>query len=254
MSATIARPGRNVELEEWRGRVDLAAAFRLAVHHDWHEAVANHFSLAVSEDGKRFLMNPRWVHFSRVRASDLLLLDADDATTMQRPDAPDPSAWCIHGAIHAANPRARCVLHVHSPYATALAALADPTLPPIDQNSARFFNRVAIDMHFGGIADNAEEGKRLAGALGGKQVLMMANHGVLVTGRTVAETYDALYYFERACQTLVLAYSTGRPLHVLPDDVAERTARGWEDYAEAATVHFAEMKRVLDAKDPSYAE
>ena len=254
MSATIARPGRNVELEEWRGRVDLAAAFRLAVHHDWHEAVANQFSLAVSEDGKRFLMNPRWVHFSRVRASDLLLLDADDATTMQRPDAPDPSAWCIHGAIHAANPRARCVLHVHSPYATALAALADPTLPPIDQNSARFFNRVAIDMHFGGIADNAEEGKRLAGALGGKQVLMMANHGVLVTGRTVAETYDALYYFERACQTLVLAYSTGRPLHVLPDDVAERTARGWEDYAEAATVHFAEMKRVLDAKDPSYAE
>jgi len=240
--------------ETYKLRVDLAAAFRLAVQFGWHESVGNHFSAAVSADGKRFLLNPKWRHFGSLRASDLLLLDADDAATMQRPDAPDPSAWCIHGAIHAAVPHARCVLHVHSPYATALAALADPTLPPIDQNSARFFNRVAIDMHFGGIADNAEEGKRLAGALGGKQVLMMANHGVLVTGRTVAETYDALYYFERACQTLVLAYSTGRPLHVLPDDVAERTARGWEDYAEAATVHFAEMKRVLDAKDPSYAE
>lgn len=254
MSATIAKPGRNVEMEEWHGRVDLAASFRLAVENGWHEAVANHFSLAVSEDGKRFLMNPRWTHFSRIRASDLLLLDADDETTMQRPDAPDPSAWCIHGAIHAANPRARCVLHVHSAYATALACLADPTMPPVDQNAARFFNRVAVDHEYGGIADNMAEGRRLATMLGGRQVLVMANHGVLVTGRTVAEAYDALYYYERACRTLMLAYATGRPLNVLPDAVAEATARGWEAYGEAAGVHFAEMKRVLDGKDGSYAE
>ena len=254
MSASILKPGRNVELEEWRGRVDLAAAFRLAVQNDWHESVANHFSLAVSSDGKRFLMNPRWRHFARIRASDLLLLDADDATTMQRPDAPDPSAWCIHGAIHAALPRARCVLHVHSPFATALACLADPRMPPIDQNCARFFNRVAIDMEFGGIADNLAEGRRLASVLGERRVMMMANHGVLVAGPTVAEAYDELYYFERACQTLVLAYSTGRKLNVLSDEVAERTARGWDEYVDARAVHFAEMKRMLDAKDPSYAE
>jgi ribulose-5-phosphate 4-epimerase/fuculose-1-phosphate aldolase len=254
MSATIARVGRNVELEEWRGRVDLAAAFRLAVEHNWHEAVANHFSLAVSGDGKRFLMNPRWAHFSRIRASDLLLLDADDATTMQRADAPDPSAWCIHGAIHAALPQARCVLHVHPPYATALSCLADPAILPIDQNCARFYNRVAIDMHFGGIADNVAEGQRLAAVLGERRVMIMANHGVLVAGRTVAQAYDELYYFERACQTLVLACSTGRKLNVLSDEVAERTARGWEEYKDAAAVHFAEMKRLLDVKDPSYAE
>ncbi len=82
-------------------RVDLAAAFRLAVEMDWHEAVGNHFSLAVSADGRQFLMNPRWVHFSLIRASDLLLLDSGDAQTMNRADAPDPSAWCIHGRIHA---------------------------------------------------------------------------------------------------------------------------------------------------------
>jgi len=253
MSATIMKPGRNVELEEWRGRVDLAAAFRLAAEHNWHEAVANHFSLAVSEDGKRFLMNPRWVHFSRVRASELLLLDADDDTTMRRPDAPDPSAWSIHGAIHALHPAARCVLHVHSPYATAVACLADPSVPPIDQNSARFFNRVAIDRHYGGIADNEAEGRRIASVLGGRRVLIMANHGVLVTGATVAAAYDELYYFERSCQTIVLAYSTGRALNVLPDEVAERTALAWETYGEAAATHFAEMKKLLDTKDPTYA-
>src|ERR1700677_1904871 len=85
-------------------RIDLAAAFRLAVEFDWHESVSNHFSAAVSQDGKRFLMNPRWKHFSQIRASDLLLLDADDPDVMKRPNAPDPSAWTIHGSIHRARP------------------------------------------------------------------------------------------------------------------------------------------------------
>ncbi len=254
MSATMARPGRNVELEEWQLRVDLAAAFRLAAENGWHEAVANHFSLAVSGDGKRFLMNPRWMHFSRVRASDLLLLDADDATTMDRPDAPDPSAWCIHGAIHAAVPQARCVLHVHSPYATAVAALADPTLLPVDQNTARFYNRVAIDLAFGGVADTLAEGRRLAAALGDRKVMLMGNHGVLVAAATVAEAYDLLYYFERSCRTFVLASSTGRALNVMPHELAERTARDWDHYPEMMSVHFAEMKRTLDAKGATYAQ
>ena len=133
---------------EWQARVDLAAAFRLAEHFNWHEAVANHFSLAVSPDSKRFLMNPRWRHFSRIKASDLLLLDADDKQTMERPDAPDETAWCIHGRIHARLAHARCVLHVHPPYATALAGLADPEIKPIEQNTARFYDRIAYDLGY----------------------------------------------------------------------------------------------------------
>ena len=238
---------------EWQQRVALAAAFRLAARNDWHEAVANHFSLAVSDDGKRFLMNPRWMHFSRICASDLLLLDADDATTMQRPDAPDPSAWCIHGALHAMLPHARCVLHVHPPYATALAALADPAILPIDQNTARYYRRLAIDLDFGGVADNAAEGRRIAAALGNHRRMILGNHGVLVVAPTVAEAYDDLYYLERACRTLVLAYGTGRPLNVMPDVLAERTAQGWEEYPSYAEAHFREMTAILDVEAPSYA-
>ncbi len=240
--------------DEWQLRVDLAAAFRLAVRYNWHEAVANHFSLAVSADGSKFLMNPKWRHFSRIKASDLQLLDANDETTMSRSDAPDPSAWCIHGSIHAMVPQARCLLHVHPAYGTAIASLADPEIKPIDQNTARFFNRVVYDDHFGGIADSAEEGKRLAGLLGEHRIMMMGNHGVLVTADSVAQAFDTLYYLERACQTLVLAYSTGKPLNVMSDNLAEHTARGWETYADAADSHFAEMKRILDDEDPSYAD
>lgn len=234
-------------------RVDLAAAFRLAAEYGWHEAIANHFSLAVSADGRRFLMNPRWRHFSSIRASELLLLDADDPRTMQRPDAPDPSAWCIHGRLHALVPHARCILHVHPPYATAVAALADPTIKPIDQNTARYFQRVAIDLGFSGIADHTAEGERLAAKLGRFHRMMMGNHGVLVVADTVAEAFDDLYYLERACRTLVLAYSTGQWLNIMSPELADRTARGWEEYATAAFAHFSELKRLLDAKDPSYA-
>jgi ribulose-5-phosphate 4-epimerase/fuculose-1-phosphate aldolase len=241
------------DAQEWQSRVDLAAAFHLAVKHGWHEGVANHFSLAVSGDGKRFLMNPKWRHFARIRASELLLLDADDSDTLQRADAPDASAWCIHGRLHAQVPHARCVLHAHSPYATAIAALADPEIKPIDQNTARYYKRVAIDLGFSGIADNRAEGDRLAAALGNHRRMMMGNHGVLVVADSVAEAFDDLYYLERACQTLVLAYSTGQKLNIMPPQLAERTAQDWEEYTPMAFAHFEEAKRLLDQEGASYA-
>jgi ribulose-5-phosphate 4-epimerase/fuculose-1-phosphate aldolase len=235
-------------------RIELAAAFRLAVRMDWHESVGNHFSLAVSPDGHQFLMNPRWLHFSRIRASDLLLLDSRDEATMSRPDAPDPSAWCIHGRIHALVPHARCVLHVHPPYATALAALADPTLKPIDQNTARFFNRIAIDRGFNGIADERAEGERLARVLGAQSRMIMGNHGVLVAAATVAEAFEDMYFLERAARTLMLAYASGQPLKVMSDEIAEKTARSWLDYRDAGYAHFRDLRRALDADEPDYRD
>ena len=235
-------------------RVDLAAAFRLAVEFGWHEAVGNHFSAAVSEDGSRFLLNPRWRHFDLIKASDLLLLDANDAATMARPNPPDPSAWCIHGTIHRRVPQARILLHCHPPYATALAALADPTMLPVDQNTARFFRRVALDNQYGGIADDAVEGERLAATLGDKPVLLMGQHGVSVRAPTVAEAFDTLYFFERASKTLMLAYASGRPLHIMTDAVAEKTAQDWERYNDSALAHFEQLKIRLRQRDPSFQD
>ncbi|MBN9510686.1 MAG: class II aldolase/adducin family protein [Alphaproteobacteria bacterium] len=255
MSATAVRlKARGGEqAEHWQQRVDLAAAFRLAAEYGWHEAVANHFSLAVSDDGKQFLINPRWRHFSRMRASELLLCNADDRSTLDRPGAPDPSAWSIHGALHRLVPHARCVLHLHPKYGTTLAALADPSIPPLEQNCARFYRRVAIDLGYGGLANNADEGVRIAEAIGPHRRMMLGNHGVLVVAPTVAEAFDDLYYLERAARTVVLAYSTGRPLNVMPHELAEHTAKAWENYPPYSNAHFAEMKQILDAKDASYA-
>ncbi|WP_421917589.1 class II aldolase and adducin N-terminal domain-containing protein [Mesorhizobium sp.] len=233
-------------------RQDLAASFRWFARLGMHESVANHFSLAVGPSGRYFLMNPRGRHFSRIRASDLILLDSEDATTLNRPDAPDPTAWHIHGRIHARCPRARCVMHLHPRYATALAALKDSRMPPIDQNTMRFFGRLAIDEDFGGMGLSDDEGDRLASKLGDRNVLLMGNHGVLVGAETVAASLDEMYYFERACETLMIAYASGQPLRIVSDEVAAVTQRQWADYGQLAIDHLAEVRAILDVEEPDY--
>ncbi len=246
-------PAGNIGHGEHLLRVDLAAAFRLAADFDWHESVGNHFSVTVAPGSTTFLMNPRWMHFSRIKASDLLRLDGSNSDAMDGPDAPDPSAWAIHSRLHANLPDVRCLLHLHPPYATVLATLANSELKPIDQNTARFYGRIAYDTAYGGIADDKAEGERLARVLGNRSILVMANHGVTVAGGSVAQAFEDLYFLERACQTLVLAYSTGQSLNVMPHDLASRTANDWKDYDDMSFAHFRELKRLLDQRDPSYA-
>lgn len=234
-------------------RIDLAAVFRLCAQLNMHEAVANHFSAAVSEDGKKFLINPKWVHFSRIKASDLLLLDADNPLDGQRNDV-DPTAWAIHGQIHQRLPQVRVVLHLHPIYTTAVSCFETPEIPPIDQNTARYFRRVAVDTMYGGMADTTSEGERLVSLLQGRSRLLMGNHGVMVTSGNVGEAFDDIYTLERACQILITALSSGRPLKVLADDVAEKTAQDWEKITDFSRQHFEEMKLMLIQSDPSFME
>ena len=241
-------------LTHWEERVDMAAAFRWTGKLNYHEAVANHFSLAVNEDGTQFLMNPNQVHFSRIRASDLLLLDANAPDTLSLPGAPDPSAWGLHGSVHRRCPLHRCLMHVHSVFATVLASLEDSNMPPIDQNTATFYNRYVIDEEFGGLAFE-NEGERCASMLGDpkKKVMIMGNHGVLVMGDTVAETFNRLYYFERAAETYIRALQTGAKMRVLSDEIAEKTAQEIEDYPGLAQKHLVELKLLLDEEGSDYA-
>ena len=251
MTADIAA---HPNMAHWAERVDLAAAFRWTARLDMHEAVANHFSFAVNADGTRFLMNPNQMHFARIKASDLMLLDADDPDVLDRPGAPDPTAWGLHGAIHRRCPHHRCAMHVHSIFATVLASLADSTLPPIDQNTATFFNRTVIDEGYGGLAFEAE-GERCAAALQdpSKKVMIMGNHGVMVLGDSVADTFNRLYYFERSAETYIRALQTGRELRVLPDEIAEKTAQELEAYPEQAERHLDELKAILDSEGSDYS-
>ncbi|MFN3971970.1 MAG: class II aldolase/adducin family protein [Gemmobacter sp.] len=232
-------------------REQLAAAFRWCARLGMNEAVANHFSLDLGQG--RFLINPNQRHFELIRASDLLLLDANDPATMDGPDAPDPTAWGLHGAIHRACPHATCVMHVHSIHATVLASLADSRLPAIDQNTAIFHDRVVVDDHYGGMAFEAE-GARCAALLADPRhkVMVMGNHGVLVLGTDVADAWNRLYYFERAAETYIRALQTGHPLRHLPDPVAEKVAQETENYPGQAARHLADMMEILDREGSDF--
>ena len=236
-----------------QARVDLAAALRWAAKLNLHEGVANHFSLAINDSGSQFLMNPNQRHFSRIKASELIEIDVNDSEVLTGPDVPDITAWGLHGSIHRHCRHARCVMHVHSNYATVLAALADSRLPPIDQNAAMFYNRYVIDEAYGGLALE-DEGERCARLLHDpkKRVMIMGNHGLLVVGASVADTFNRLYYFERAAGTYIQALQTGRELRVLSDEVAEKTAQQLEAYPEQDERHFAELKAILDNEGSDY--
>jgi len=239
--------------DETQIRIDLAAAFRLFAKLNMHEAVANHLSAAVSEDGRKFLLNPKWQHFSTIKASELILVDADNADSLAQGRI-DATAWAIHGQIHSLRPDIRVIMHLHPVYSTAISCLEKPEISPIDQNTARYFNRVAVDSHYGGMADSMAEGQRLAGLLGKATRLMMGNHGILVASHNIGLAFDDMYTLERACQILVAARSTGQPLKVLDDNVAEKTAQDWEKIEDFSMAHFEEMKSILAKEDPSFLD
>jgi ribulose-5-phosphate 4-epimerase/fuculose-1-phosphate aldolase len=240
-----------MDQEERQGRIELAAALRLAVRFGYHEAIANHFTLALGEKGDRYLLHPWGKHFAEVRASDMLVVNTHGEVLEGEGEA-ERSAVCLHGPMHARLPHARCILHTHMPYATALASVEGTRLEPIHQNAARFYDRIAYDDDFNTLALDPSEGERVCRVMGNKSILFMANHGVMVVGRSVAEAFDVLYYLEKACENQVLAMSTGQPLKIIPDEVARRTAEQWANEAWSSQTHFDALKRLLDRDDPDY--
>ena len=238
-----------------QGRIDLAAALRLAVHYGYNEGIDNHFTLSLPDAPSRYLLNPFGMHWSEVRASDLMEIDLHGHVVTGDGFA-DQTATCIHGPIHRRG--VACVLHTHMPFATALTQLEDMTIEMAGQNAIGFHGEVAYDYDYNGLALDPAEGERMADILDGKTVLMLANHGVIVVGRSVAQAFHTLYFLERTCQTQVLAMSTGKPRRILSEAVLAKT-RGQYGHSglpsgdKSYDYHFRALKRGLDRREPDYA-
>jgi len=236
-------------------QIDLAATFRWTARLNMHEGVANHFSACVPDSSTDFYVNKAGLHFSQIKASDIILVTKDNIEELKKkPDLVDPTAINIHGAIHQKVPHARCIFHVHSKYATALSTLKDPVMKPIDQNTMIFFNRVSVFNEFGGLGFE-DESIKMANALGNKQHLLLANHGIITTGETVAEGFNYLYYFEKAAETYLTALSTKKDLNIVSDEIAEKTAQETAGYPiNLAQLHLDQIKKILDKEEPDYKD
>src|SRR5580700_7496027 len=162
---------------ERQARVDLAACYRLADHFGLNEGIDNHLTMLLPGHDDRFLLAPFGMHWSEVKASDFMVVDFNGRIVSGHGSVEDTALY-IHQPVHRLSPQGRCVLHTHMPYATALCMLENPRLEMAVQSALGFYNDVAYDANYNGLALDVSEGERLARALGEKSVLMMGNHGV----------------------------------------------------------------------------
>jgi ribulose-5-phosphate 4-epimerase/fuculose-1-phosphate aldolase len=228
----------------------LAAAFRAAAYHGFHEGIDNHFSLALPGHDDLFLLNRYGPHWSEITEDDILTIDFEGRVVDGEGEW-ETSAFMIHRGCHQARPSARAVFHTHMPYATALSLTVGGFDSKLSQNSMLFHGRMA-NLAYGGLVDAAEEGCRFGDVIGDHvTVVMLANHGVMVIGEDIADAWQKLYFFERACQVQVLAQSTGQPLIRVSDAIAEHTAAQWLKEAPKAAIQFEAVQRIVDGTPPS---
>ena len=232
-----------------QARLDLTAALRWAARMGLNEGVCNHFSLKVPGAEDHYFVNPHALHWDEIRASDIIVVDGQGRHVEGRHTI-EPTAFFIHSRLHHARADAKCILHTHMPYATALTMIESGRLEPCIQTALRFHGVVSYDRDFGGyhgLALDDDEGDRMARALGDKRVLFLENHGVIIAGPNVPAAFDDLYYLERAAQAQVLAMSTGRKLKLVGDNTARAVQQQIEkDIPVYSTNHFEALKRLLD--------
>ena len=237
--------------QQRQARLDLTAALRSAARLGLNEGVCNHFSLELPGEPDKFLINPQGLHWSELTPADLMLID-EKGIVLEGKHKVEPTAFFIHGRIHLGK-RKKCVLHTHMPYATALCLLEDGRLDTTaNQNAMRFFDRVGYDAAYGGVALDEAEGDRICDALGDKDVVFLASHGVIVCGDNVPYAFDDLYYLERSCMVQFIASSTGRKLRSVPEDMVRKVCEQIEGERQQSVLHFDALKRILDREQPGW--
>ena len=210
--------------DEATTRRDLAAAYRLAARRGWDDIVWTHISASVPGEPGAYLINRFGLRFDEVRPDNLVKVDVSGRVIDGSGAPVNPSGFAIHGAVHAARPDAVCVMHLHTRWGQTLAATPEGLLP-CSQPALRLWRRLGRHA-YDGLAFEPAERERLVAALGTLDGLILAHHGTLTVGRTVAEAYVLMHLLERAAQIQIAAMAAGR-VQCLSDEVAARTQRQW---------------------------
>ena len=236
---------------ERQARLDVAAAHRLAVMHGLNEGVWNHISLCSPDDPENILISPGHTHWGQVTASNLALMSpAGELISGERP--PIRAGWIIHHPVHKARSDAKCVIHVHSPYTTAMSIRKDMRFETrSSQQAAGFHDDVRYYEVYDGVLNNESEGEQMAEVLDDKRILLMRNHGAMIVGESVARAYLDAYQLERACMYQLLAVAGGGAMQLIPEEVAMemgQLARRGQNLE-----HFAGMRRLVEEKEPDFA-
>jgi ribulose-5-phosphate 4-epimerase/fuculose-1-phosphate aldolase len=238
--------------EEWSARVQLAAAYRIFDHMGWTELIYNHISLRVPGPDDHFLINPFGLHYSEVRASNLVKVDLQGRIIGDSAWPINPAGFTFHGRIHAKVPDAHCVMHVHTTAGVAVAC-SQGGLQQTNFYTAQLHDMVAYH-DFEGITIHADEGPRLLRSIGQRQAVILRNHGLLAWGQTLPQTFAILWTLQRACEIQLATFSMGAAIPV-SEEIARRCTRDALQFSPAHGAGqdmFAALVRQADRIDDSY--
>lgn len=240
--------------EEWQLRVDLAACYRIIAMHGWDDLVFTHISARVPGPDEHFLINPYGMLFEEITASSLVKVDLAGDKVVDSPYPVNPAGFTIHSAVHAARPDVGCVLHTHTRAGVAVSAQKEGLLP-LSQISLVPY--ATLGYHdYEGIALNEDEKPRLVADLGDKLALILRNHGLLTVGPGIADAFLMMYALETACQTQIMAQSSGAELVQVPAPIVagiqaqvEQVTRGL-----GGELAWPGLLRKLDRRDSSFRD
>jgi ribulose-5-phosphate 4-epimerase/fuculose-1-phosphate aldolase len=255
MDLSAPSPILDLTAAERQLRIDLAACYRLVAAYGWDDLIFTHISARVPGPEHHFLINPYGLMFGEITASSLVKIDLDGRKVDGSPHEINPAGFTIHSAVHAAREDAQCVLHVHSVNGLAVSAQEEGVLP-LSQHS--MFVLASLAYHdYEGVALDEDEKPRLVRDLGAKRFLMLRNHGLLTVGRSVAEAFVAMYFFETACTMQVRALAGGVPVRRIGAPILAGADQQWERVTRGAGVGslaWPALLRKLDATNPGYRD
>ena len=233
---------------ELKARQDLAAAYRLADHFGFSEGIDNHLTLSLPDEHDKYLLIPYGLHWSEVTATSLLIVDGE-GNKISGDGYAEPTAFLIHGAVHKASKKNKCVMHTHMESALAITMQDKGRLLMADQNACRFYSNINYLDEYEGLVLDKHTAEPIGRAMADNDVLFLANHGIIVTGNNVYEAWESLYYLERACRAQILSMSTGKNLKIINGQIAKKVADQIKEEAKGKSAnsnrHFEALKRIL---------
>jgi ribulose-5-phosphate 4-epimerase/fuculose-1-phosphate aldolase len=251
--ATQIEPDTRYSQAEWEARQQLAACYRVFDMLGWSEMIYNHITVKLPEDDA-FLINPFGLHFSEVKASNLVKIDSAGNKLDDNPYPVNLAGFVQHAVFHKNLPDAHCIMHTHTTAGMAVSAL-EGGLQPINFYACNFTGQIAYH-DFEGVTVRSEEGERLVRNLGDKRIMLHKNHGILVMGRTLPEAFIKHWSLQRACEIQLATLSMGQPVHV-PQEVVNVHQRDLGKVSipgGAGKADFDAMVRLVDRTDRSWRD
>jgi len=218
MPPQFTDPKEQREYEKQR----LAAGFRVFALHGFDEGLAGHITVRDCIEPETFWVNPVGVHFSQIKASDLVRV-AHDGKIIEGNMPINNAAFAIHSRIHAARPDVNAVAHAHTTYGRAFSALGQ-LLQPISQDACMFYENHGLFNTFTGVVADLDEGDLIAEALQDHTAVILQNHGLLTVGKSVDAAVANFCMMESCCQSQLLAQSAGE-LQLIDHETAVKTKR-----------------------------